>query len=296
MESIASKLRTKRESLNLSLEQISNDTRISLQHLKSLENGSYADLPGGMYNRAILRSYCDELGLNKDEILQCYSDEIDPRPEKPVISQSAPFASKIKTHTAVIWSLIVLFSIGIFLNREWFISAASLYFSSDNGNTQRGLHPEQQAAQAKNVNADASESVAAGVQSANIPAQATPADSKNSTNKEVAEVSPQKVIQEKSSAADESASLPLRLEIVGTEECWLSINRDDSGAVTKILSPGDVELFTAARTISLIVGNAGGVLLKINDRAAKTLGRSGQVVHLIIDKDTLKNFIDISTS
>ncbi|MDR0311414.1 MAG: helix-turn-helix domain-containing protein, partial [Acidobacteriota bacterium] len=49
MESIASKLKTKRESLNISLEQISEDTRISVHHLRSLEKGRYDDLPGGMY-------------------------------------------------------------------------------------------------------------------------------------------------------------------------------------------------------------------------------------------------------
>ena len=296
MESIASKLSTRRESLNLSLEQISNDTHISLHHLKSLENGSYADLPGGMYNRAILRSYCDELGLDKNDILQRYSNEIDPRPEKPVISQSTPFTSKIKTHTAVIWSVIVLFGIGLFLNREWLISALSPYFPSGYGSTPVGLHFEKQATQSKIVNADTTKIAVADEQTVKISALAKPTDSKSGNNKAIAEASTWQSIQAKSSAMVESDSQSLRLEITGTEECWLSINRDDLGAVTKILSPGDVEFYSAFRTIALIVGNAGGVSLKINDRAAKTLGRSGQVVHLTIDKDTLQNLIDLSTS
>ena len=179
MESIASKLRTRRESLNLSLEQISNDTRISLHHLKSLENGSYADLPGGMYNRAILRSYCDELGLDKNEFLQCYDEEINPRPEKPVISKSTSFASKIKPHTAVIWSLIVLFSIGVFLNREWFISTLSQYFSSDYGSTSGGLQSGQPPSPIKAANADTAENAVGSKQIANIPTQTASTDSKN---------------------------------------------------------------------------------------------------------------------
>ena len=98
MESIALKLKTRRESLNISLAQVANDTRISLRHLESLENGSYYDLPGGMYNRAILRAYCDELGLDKDEILRCYEEEKSPREEKPVISSPHPQSAKIKKH------------------------------------------------------------------------------------------------------------------------------------------------------------------------------------------------------
>ena len=296
MELIASKLKNRRESLNLSLEQISNDTRISLHHLKSLENGSYADLPGGMYNRAILRSYCDELGLDKNDILQCYDEEINPRPEKPVISQSTPFASKIKLHTAVIWSLVVLLCVGLFLNRELFISAVSPYFSSDVGNPSSGLRSEQPPAQAKTASVDITENAAAEQQTENVSEETAPIDSQNSNSKTVAEAALRQAVQATSRAADESTSPPLRLEIIGTEECWLSVNRDDSGAVTKILSPGDIEIFTATRTISLVVGNAGGVSLKINNRAAKTLGRSGQVVYLTIDKDTLQNFIDLSAS
>jgi len=275
MESIASILRTRRESLNLSLEQISNDTRISLHHLKSLESGSYADLPGGMYDRAILRSYCDELGLDRNEILQCFDNEVAPQQEKPVISHSAPFASKIKTHTAVAWSLIVLLCVGLFLNRERIVSTLSPYFSSGYGRHQVGVLPGRQPVQANAASADTTENTAADGQTVKVPAQ---------------------TIQTTPGVADESFLQPLRVEIAGTEECWLSVNRDDSGAVTKILSPGDVEFFTATRTISLIVGNAGGVSLRINDRAAKTLGSSGQVVHLTIDKDTLQNLIDISAS
>jgi len=261
MESIASKLRTRRESLNISLEQVSNDTRISIHHLKSLENGCYADLPGGMYNRAILRAYCDALDLDKDDILHCYDDEISPQ---PVISPDVPPPSKIKIHTAVIWSLVFLLAVGLFLNRGWLAAALS---SSSPAKT------------------------------ASVSVKTTPETSMNGDGDKDIEALPEQTVQTTTKKADiTDPQTLLRLEIVGTEECWISVNRDESGAVTKILSPGDVAFYTAARTISLTIGNAGGVSLRINDRAAKTLGIQGQVVHLIIDKDTLQNFIDPSSS
>jgi cytoskeletal protein RodZ len=210
-----------------------------------------------MYNRAILRAYCDELGLDKNELIQCYDEEIAPCEEVQAISPSFPPGSKIKTHTAVVWSVIFLFCIGLFLNRGWLIMALSTHYSSDHGSPADDLQTGQPYSEH--------------------------------------EASPGQTIQP-ALKADTAALQPLRLEIVGTEECWLSINRDDLGTVTKILSPGDVELLTATRTISLIVGNAGGISLRINNRAAKTLGQSGQVVHLTIDKDTLQNLFDPSAS
>ena len=277
MESIASKLKTRRESLNVSLEKISNDTHISMHHLKNLENGQYADLPGGMYNRAILRVYCDEIGLDKNEILQCYDEEITPQPEKPEINSPAAPIPKIKTHTAVVWSVVFLFGVGLFLNWEWFISALSPYFSSGYVSLSGDLPSNQPPVPVKTMTA--------GV--------AVSADSLSGGDN--AAEAPSKQIVREAFTAD-AVLQPLRLEIVGREECWLSVNRDDLGTVVKILSPGDVAFFTATRTISVVVGNAGGVSLRINDRVAKTLWDSGQVVRLTIDENTVQNLIDLSAS
>jgi len=307
MESIASKLRTRRESLNISLEQISEYTHISIHHLRSLESGLYSDLPGGMYNRAILRVYCDEIGLDKDEILRCYDDEAAPRQEKPFMSQSFPAPSRIKFHSVAIWSLILIFGICIYLNREWFIQTLSPYFPHDFSSSPGDLTPERSVA-AKPPNPDKTVNSTTDEQTANVPAKTAPAETVSVETAPVASPTvgdkavvipaapPEQTTVQPARAADNANLQPLRLEIVGKEECWLSVNSDESGAVTKILSPGDVISFTAARTISIIVGNAGGITLRINDRAARALGQKGEVVHLTIDKNTLSKFLDPSTS
>ena len=280
METIASKLKTRRESLNISLEQISQNTRISIHNLRSLENGRYADLPGGMYNRAILRTYCDEIGLDKDELLQCYDDETAPRQEKPIISSPRRPSPGIKANTVVFGILIFISGIGLFLSGEWLISVLSPYVLSGYGNPISGLQ------------------AAADAQTENVPAETTFTVSRSDSNNDSLDSlnAPPKPTAQSAFKANTNNLQPLRLEIFGKEECWLSIDSDESGAVTKILSPGEVEFFTATRTISLIVGNAGGVSLRINDRAAKTLGQSGQVVRLTIDENTLHNLIDPSSS
>ena len=290
MESIASKLKTRRESLNISVEQISQNTCISLHHLKSLENGCYSDLPGGMYNRAILRSYCDELDLDKNEILRCYDDEIGPHQEKPATIHTISSFSKIKAHTVAAWCLIFIFGIGLFFGRGWIVSALSPYFSSDYDKSSGDLLTDLSPVQSKTVNANTL------VEMVNthteIPLSDFPGD--NADN-DAAEALSQQTDQPMFTM-DNASLKPLRLEIAGKEECWFSIDSDGFGAVTKTLAPGDVEFFTATRTILLTVGNAGGVSIRINDHTVKTLGQSGQVVHLTIDKDTLQNFIDPSAS
>ena len=290
MESIASRLTTRRESLNISVEQISKNTCISLHHLKSLESGQYTDLPGGMYNRAILRSYCDELDLDKNEILRCYDDEIAPHQEKPATIHTIPSFSKIKTHTVAVWCLIFIFGIGLFFGREWIVSALYPYFSSDHGKLSGDLLTDQSPLQSKTMNANTLTEMAG--THTEIPLSDFPGD--NADNN-VAEALPQRTDQPMPTV-DNASLKPLRLEIEGKEECWVSINSDGDGTVKKTLLPGDVEFFTATQTILLTVGNAGGVSIRINERTVKALGQSGQVVRLTINKDTLQNLIDPSAS
>ena len=296
MELIASKLKTTRESLNISLEQVSKDTRIGLRQLESLECGRYSDLPGGMYNRAIIGAYCDELGLDRNEILRRYDDEVAPALKNTSTNPlSTRFHPRIYTsfylhfqknkHAFAALCLVVVFGSGLFLIRGRLTSVLSPYFSPDNGGMANRLPSIDPPATEKFVNSGAAEGEG-GIRDPESPAIPSAGGS--------ADASPP---YGRTAQATDSVNLQaLRIEIVSRAKCWLSITSDGAGAVIKTLSPGDVEFFTASRTVSLIVGNAGGVSLRINDRAAKTLGQAGQVVRLTINEDTLPSLLDPSVS
>jgi cytoskeletal protein RodZ len=59
--------RLKRE---VSLESIAETTKVGLRYLRALEEDTYAKLPGGVFNRGIVRGYCRYLGLDEEEWLQ----------------------------------------------------------------------------------------------------------------------------------------------------------------------------------------------------------------------------------
>ena len=65
-------LRKERERRAVTLDGISASSRISLRHLEALEADRFADLPGGVFNRGIVRSYARFCGLNEDEMLRQY--------------------------------------------------------------------------------------------------------------------------------------------------------------------------------------------------------------------------------
>ncbi|RPJ07392.1 MAG: DUF4115 domain-containing protein [Spirochaetaceae bacterium] len=72
MESFGEKLRTTRESLNYSIEQIARDTHISKRYLTGLEEEDFSIFPGETYLRGFLRTYSEYLGLDAEELISIY--------------------------------------------------------------------------------------------------------------------------------------------------------------------------------------------------------------------------------
>ena len=64
MERFCDDLRRERERQQVSLETISQITKVSRRHLLELEAGDYANLPGGVFRKGILRSYLSTLELD----------------------------------------------------------------------------------------------------------------------------------------------------------------------------------------------------------------------------------------
>ena len=57
MERFCDELRWERERRQVSIEKISDETKVSSRHLQALEAGEYGALPGGVFRKGIVRSY-----------------------------------------------------------------------------------------------------------------------------------------------------------------------------------------------------------------------------------------------
>ena len=221
MGSVLADLKSEREKRKISLAQIAAETNISLYHLENLEEGRFGFLPGGMYNRAFLRAYCEALDLNAQDILDRFEAEVaasqekSSRPGRHVNHRKSARLSPI-----MIWSLMLLLSAtGLFLNRKRITAAFAPYFSHEPVPIVRTA-PIQPAPPAPQPEAVPS-----------LPQRPPP-------------------------TPPEAAGL--RLEITASEECWISVDRDGTRALRKTLEPGEVQSFEAAERFSLILGNAGG--------------------------------------
>jgi cytoskeletal protein RodZ len=75
MGSFGPALQRERQQRGIALDDVARDTRLARRYLLALENESLADLPGGLYNRAYVRTYANYLGLDADRLVRDYDLE-----------------------------------------------------------------------------------------------------------------------------------------------------------------------------------------------------------------------------
>ena len=91
-------LRSAREERGIALDDIAVATRVSVRNLSALENERFRELPGGVFNRGIVRSYARYVGLDEDETVTAFTHAlrrqgVDPEHEN---ENWAEFAENVK--------------------------------------------------------------------------------------------------------------------------------------------------------------------------------------------------------
>ncbi len=290
MGTFAADLKSEREKRKISLSQIAAETRISMRHLQSLEEGRFADLPGGIYNRAFLKAYCESLKLDPQDIMQRFETEISSLSENPakprvhIPQQTSSFV----IGPLILWGLMLLISAtGLFFSRKWITTVFSPYFSHTPAASR--YEPIQPATTGKTP------------ESPSLPGTSPPAQTADSAGTAfVGPVAPSRAFADSSKISVPTTPQPapatiasvLRLEIIATDKCWISLDRDGKSVLRKLLQPGEVQSFDASEKFQIVLGNAGGVRLKLNGKPAKLLGKPGEVLKVLIDEKNLQDFLD----
>jgi cytoskeleton protein RodZ len=253
-----------RESKGISLDRVSAETRISTRFLVAIENEEFNLLPGGIFNRGFVRAYAEKVGLNPDQTVAEYERLV------AVGEPALPLTSKAPSNGKGGHRLYPLAIGGLLL-----VIIVFYMFTKETSNT----------AQTTSTPSTTS-SAAAPLQPTTAPSTPPPSEP----------VSPPTTPPEVTSAAPEPETPPqtepVRIDINVTETTWIKVGADgvtvDAG---EVLEPGTTRHFAAQNSIYLSIGNAGGLSLKINDMAAKSLGKSGQVRELTITPQNMKSLI-----
>lgn len=72
MNSVGQILRSARKEQRRSIETIATETKIPASSLRLLEDDSFDELPGDIFVRGFLKSYCQALSIGESEVLETY--------------------------------------------------------------------------------------------------------------------------------------------------------------------------------------------------------------------------------
>ena len=77
---IGTRLKEAREAKGYTLSDLQEITKIQKRYLVGIENGDYDSIPGAFYVRAFIRQYAEAVGLDPDELLETYKNEVPSTP------------------------------------------------------------------------------------------------------------------------------------------------------------------------------------------------------------------------
>ena len=228
--------------------------------LEALERSDLSRLPGGIFTRAFIRAYAQEVGLDPDRTIQDFIAEL------PAESATAAAHAGGREDSEKLDSdrKAVTTAIRLVLLSAPIIGLVTYY------GTQRMPALDDASGPARVVESPAPVPVPPP-----DPAPSAPAGA-------VTEVSP--------AASGAAAMTEMILEIAPRASCWVSVTADGERTFSVLMNAGDTRVVTA-KEILINVGDAGAFAYSLNGRAGKPLGAPGEVVSKRITLSNLHEFV-----
>lgn len=139
MANLGESLKLEREKRHISLEDIAVKTKLNIKLLCSLENNDLHLLPGGFYQKSIVRNYLKILGLDEKEFHRTYQTEsaspVDRKPEMADKYLSKLRYSRFRQKNVLltfftIFSLITLAVVFAYINRTTLLYGWDYFFKA----------------------------------------------------------------------------------------------------------------------------------------------------------------------
>lgn len=265
MPSFGAKLKQQRELRGVTLEQISESTKIGSRFLRALEDDRFDQLPGGIFNKGFVRAYARSVGLDEEETVAGYLEATGAAPEQAeapialpeIRGDAAPEPSELPWGTLALVLLLVALALAV-----W------------------GFHSRQAASR--------SQPPAAGGPGVSLPEKSAAGSSLSQIATPAARQKPSELLPAKPSGSahgtsNSAAGQPVNLQIRLRKDSWISIVADGK-QITRGTIPADSERSVhASNQVVVRAGNVGVVDFELNGKKLPAQGGDGEAKTLIFD-------------
>jgi cytoskeleton protein RodZ len=254
------RIRREREMRGITLEEITESTKISRRHLEALESEHFDQLPGGVFNKGFVRAYARFLGIDEDQAVADYSAASNEQPEPedkfPLEIHEEPKRHLIsrRSYLPLVFAIAAL--AGVLVGYMFWAKSRP--------------HTNESAAVSTQQVTPAAITTAPPV-SAPVPV----AESAPPAREVTAASSPQQPAQ----AAPEKPVKPekvFEVQIKAKEDSWVSIVADGKSVMERVLTAEKNKKIKAGKTLILRTGNAGGIEVSFNGVSLGSLGNENE--------------------
>jgi cytoskeleton protein RodZ len=323
MPTFGENLRREREMRGVTLEEISESTKISVRLLKALEEDDFGKLPGGVFTRSFIRNYAQYLGLDEEHVLAEYKRTAQPGSDNDFsrLAAGKPLPSKSGSQPRTLpWVVAaVLLAGGYAVYRyshrsvEAPLGAAAMpsatsgpsSASASGSQTPSGMSAPQVAQMpAGGANPDSANSSASNP-GLNPAASSAPNSASGGANPggaagggsaqhppSGAETAGSVPVPPKESAASAIGAIgegDLVLQVATNDDVWLAVAADGKTVFQRLLPPDSVRTFRAKDSFDVTTGNAQGTILTLNGETQKPLGRHGEFKKIHLTRSDFQN-------
>lgn len=262
--SLGEQLRRARLARNVSLREISDQTRITMRHLEAIESDDYKHLPGGIFNRSFVRAFARCVGFDEKRALDLYARTARDHGADVDEPLTSPHRSRVYTDGDTGRSPLFTFALSALVVGILCLGIYALWYAYE-----------------RRFGGDAAGGAADAQKSAAAPKSAQSAQPQPAPTPEPAAAVPDK-LQVELRARDKSF--------------WVSWRQDEEKRQRgRIISPGGPESMTLERSINLKVGRGDVAHLEVlvNGQPARLPADAAGVgdVEVLITKDNYRQFL-----
>jgi cytoskeletal protein RodZ len=254
-ETVGEILLAARERRGLSLEEVSQESRIAAKNLEYLETDNFEALPAKVYVRGFLRTYAAFLGLDVEHLLNKYEVQSgQTHKSKGDLWEIEAEVVEEKLGSANIMKRILLPAIAIV------VLLVVLFFTFLRKSAERAEPPQRPTIEER------------------LPGETGSAQQ-----------AAKQPVEETREPVQEASLSPMELRIAAnpTDSTWFELitistveQRPETTSYNFLLLPGRVRSFEATDAFLLKkIGNAGGFVMELNGQRLPLVGRKGRVVH-----------------
>jgi cytoskeletal protein RodZ len=244
-ESIGAMLRQEREARELSLQDVQEATKITVQNLSALEEDKFDYFPNRVYARAFLRDYANYIGLDSAALLTQYEEKWHGGKE---IAEVRP-SSRGSAWKSVGYALLAVLVLGGI--------AAAAYFLLPAGGWRSESYRERVSAQPSDES-----------KGAVLPkVKDIPTPEPDVTGSE-----PAKPVDSRDNAAQPAVVSKSTFKIAALMPVWVRVVADGKTVYEGTMAKDEVKSWEEIKVVTIRAGMAGAVQIKVNGETQPPLG------------------------